>query len=414
VVTDLLDPSNTSLKIHEQRDQVFVGGLTEKIVVSPEEMMQYMREGMGLSSLSAFVVHSNIPHFDIHTHSLTLPGQINRHIGSTKMNERSSRSHTIFRIMIESREVAYSDEGDRVSMDGAVRVAQLNLVDLAGSERADQTGYPMNFRARIDFYDLSGAENVRLKEGGSINKSLLFLGTVISLLSDGQAGQHIPYRNSKLTRILQNSLGGNARTAIICTITPAGAYVEESSSTLKFASRAKSIRNNAVVNEIASDDTLLKRYRNEINELKRQKDLLESGSHVQELTKEKNMLAEEVRLRAQQLKEKESEIEKLTRLICVSSSSAVKPFEHVAAEERVKILRRGTWCPGLSSSKASSRRSIEPLPKRKLVEIEPQGFAVDVQRSSQEEGRMYTAAAQPVVTSDDVLQQEMDTLQKVC
>ena len=247
------------------------------------------------------------------------------------MNEKSSRSHSIFRITVESREVAYTDDGDRVSIDGAVRVAQLNLVDLAGSERADATG----------------AEGTRLKEGGNINKSLLFLGTVISQLSDGDAQKHIPYRNSRLTRILQNSLGGNARTAIICTVTPASAYAEESLSTLKFASRAKSIRNKAIVNEVVSDDALLKRYRKEINELKAAKDLLETGAHVEALKQEKDELAAEVRRRALQLQEQEQKIEQLQRMICVSSASAPRPADVPdKAEDRKKALRRGTWCPG--------------------------------------------------------------------
>jgi len=173
---------------------------------------------------------------------------------------------------------------------------------------------------------------------------------VISQLSEGDAQKHIPYRNSKLTRILQNSLGGNARTAIICTVTPASTYVEETLSTLKFASRAKSIRNNAVVNEVVSDDALLKRYRNEINELKRQKDMLENGEHVEALKKEKNMLAEEVKLRARQLQEQEEKIQQLTKMICVSSNS-VRPLDPVAKDdEKKKALRRGTWCPGLHGS----------------------------------------------------------------
>ncbi len=127
-------------------------------------------------------------------------------------------------------------------------------MDLAGSERAG----------------LTGAEGIRLKEGAHINKSLLSLGTVISKLADGQDG-HIPYRDSKLTRILQPSLGGNARTAIICTVTPASRFVEETTSTLKFASRAKVIQNKPEINEVVSEEeALIKKYRKEIGELKRQ------------------------------------------------------------------------------------------------------------------------------------------------
>jgi centromeric protein E len=130
-----------------------------------------------------------------------------RRTGETNMNERSSRSHTIFRITIESREVGKTDQ------ESAVQVSNLNLVDLAGSERADQTK----------------ADGDRLKEGGNINKSLLALGNVIRILSEDNAS-YINFRDSKLTRILQASLGGNALTSIICTVTPAA--LDETYSTL--------------------------------------------------------------------------------------------------------------------------------------------------------------------------------------
>lgn len=131
-----------------------------------------------------------------------------------------------------------SPTSSRASFSGAVKVSCLNLVDLAGSERVGHTG----------------AEGIRLKEGGHINKSLLALGSVIAKLSEGGDKKHIPYRDSKLTRILQPSLGGNANTAIICTITPASNYCDETVSTLKFASRAKNIRNKPEVNEVNTEE----------------------------------------------------------------------------------------------------------------------------------------------------------------
>jgi centromeric protein E len=159
---------------------------------------------------------------------LMLLGEKNRHVGETNANEKSSRSHTIFRLIVESRLKKSSDSLD------SVRVSTLNLVDLAGSERVGHTG----------------AEGIRLKEGGHINKSLLALGTVIAKLSEGGSAAHIPYRDSKLTRILQPALGGNAKTAIICTITPTVKFIEESFSTLKFASRAKKMKNKPEMNEV--------------------------------------------------------------------------------------------------------------------------------------------------------------------
>lgn len=171
--------------------------------------------------------------------------QVKRTIGRTNMNEYSSRSHTIYRMIIESREKSSAD-----SRGGALRQAALSFVDLAGSERIRQTG----------------SEGIRLKEGGHINRSLLSLATVINKLAEGS--QHIPYRDSKLTRILQPSLGGNACTAIICAITPSALYVDESLSTLKFASRARSIENKPVINEIVSDEVRLKRYERETEGLR--------------------------------------------------------------------------------------------------------------------------------------------------
>jgi len=134
-------------------------------------------------------------------------GNKNKKIAETQMNERSSRSHTLFRISIESR------ERDKTSDESAVQISHLYLVDLAGSEKADN------------------ASNIRFKEGANINKSLLSLGSVIRLLSEaGDNEVYINYRDSKLTRILKAALGGNSMTAIICTITPAA--LEESYYTL--------------------------------------------------------------------------------------------------------------------------------------------------------------------------------------
>ncbi|CDF34007.1 Kinesin-related Protein [Chondrus crispus] len=157
-------------------------------------------------------------------------GQAVRHVGETKMNARSSRSHTVFTLQIESK----GGEG----VDQSFRASSLNLVDLAGSERLKSTG----------------AEGIRQKEGAHINKSLLTLGTIIHTLSEhaGKPGSvgHLPYRNSKLTRLLRPALGGNAKTAVLCAITPSKLHVEETLSTLNFAERAKKVTNSASRNEV--------------------------------------------------------------------------------------------------------------------------------------------------------------------
>lgn len=158
-------------------------------------------------------------------------GQQARQVGETKMNSNSSRSHTVFTILIESKSTNKSE--DKV----AFRASCLNLVDLAGSERAKSTG----------------ATGKALQEGSHINQSLLTLGTIINKLSqagpDSKLG-HLPYRDSKLTRLLRPALGGNAKTAILCAVTPSANHIEETVSTLKFAERAKKVTNKIKRNEI--------------------------------------------------------------------------------------------------------------------------------------------------------------------
>ncbi|KAF7828938.1 kinesin-like protein KIN-7F [Senna tora] len=177
-----------------------------------------------------------------------------RQIGETSLNQASSRSHQILRLTIESsaREFLGNDKSSSLA-------ASVNFVDLAGSERASQT--------------LSAG--TRLKEGCHINRSLLTLGTVIRKLSKGRNG-HVPFRDSKLTRILQSSLGGNARTAIICTMSPARSHVEQTRNTLLFASCAKEVSTNAQVNVVVSDKALVKQLQKELARL--ESELRNSGS----------------------------------------------------------------------------------------------------------------------------------------
>jgi hypothetical protein len=169
-------------------------------------------------------------------------GTQNRKTASTLMNNESSRSHSIFTIYIETAEK--TDQGQRI------KAGKLNLVDLAGSERLSKTG----------------ATGETQKEGAKINLSLSALGNVISCLVDGKS-QHIPYRTSKLTRLLQDSLGGNTKTVMIAACSPADYNLEETLSTLRYASRAKAIKNKPRVNEDPKD-ALLKQYEDEIKELK--------------------------------------------------------------------------------------------------------------------------------------------------
>lgn len=170
-------------------------------------------------------------------------GSHKRQVAATKCNDLSSRSHTVFTITV------YIKRPSEVGED-YVSAGKLNLVDLAGSENIQR----------------SGAENKRAAEAGLINKSLLTLGRVINALVEKSS--HIPYRESKLTRLLQDSLGGRTKTCIIATLSPAKSNLEETISTLDYAFRAKNIRNKPQVNQTISKKTLLKEFTAEIEKLK--------------------------------------------------------------------------------------------------------------------------------------------------
>mmetsp|Transcript_12 Transcript_12/g.13 ORF Transcript_12/g.13 Transcript_12/m.13 type:complete len:818 (+) Transcript_12:117-2570(+) len=236
-VNDLFEPLSTNLKIFDDpRNGPQIQGLEEKIVVTPEQVF-----------------------------ALISSGEAQRHIGSTDYNKQSSRSHTIFRLVIESKSKESSEAELKIDTEtGAsskrprhARVATLNLVDLAGSESSQ-----------------SVQTRTRRQEGSHINKSLLTLTHIIYKLSErAQYGSrdstiHIPYRDSKLTRILQKSLQGNSRISIVCTATPWIGAAEETLNTLRFATRAKRVRRAVHVNEMLDDRALLLKYKQEIATLR--------------------------------------------------------------------------------------------------------------------------------------------------
>ncbi|XP_041515601.1 centromere-associated protein E isoform X2 [Microtus oregoni] len=296
-ITDLLCSAQKMKPLIIREDinrNVYVADLTEEVVYTAEMALKWITTG-----------------------------EKNRHYGVTKMNQRSSRSHTIFRMILESRE-----KGESSNCDGSIKVSHLNLVDLAGSERAAQTG----------------AEGVRLKEGCNINRSLFILGQVIKKLSDEQVGGFINYRDSKLTRILQNSLGGNAKTRIICTITPAS--FDETLTTLQFASTAKYMKNTPYVNEVSNDEALLKRYRKEIVDLKKQLEEVNTKTRAQEM--EKDQLAQLLDEKDLLQKVQDEKIQNLKRMLVTSSSIALQQ------ELKIKKKRRVTWCYGKSSKMKES------------------------------------------------------------
>ncbi|KAG2547896.1 hypothetical protein PVAP13_9KG131100 [Panicum virgatum] len=332
VINDLLDPTGQNLRVREDAQGTYVEGIKEEVVLSP---------GHALSFIAA--------------------GEEHRHVGSNNFNLFSSRSHTIFTLMIESSACGDEYEG--------VMYSQLNLIDLAGSEssKTETTG-------------------LRRREGAYINKSLLTLGTVIGKLSEGRA-THIPYRDSKLTRLLQSSLSGHGHVSLICTITPASSNMEETHNTLKFASRAKRVEIYASRNRIIDEKSLIKKYQREISSLKQELDQLRrgmiGGASQEEIMSLRQQLEEgQVKMQSRLEEEEEakaalmSRIQRLTKLILVSTKNNIPALtdshqRHNSASEQDKlstsqdssmpVQNEGTTKDPLSSALPDSLDEINQL-----------------------------------------------------
>uniref|UniRef100_A0A6Q2WXG2 Kinesin family member 13Bb n=1 Tax=Esox lucius TaxID=8010 RepID=A0A6Q2WXG2_ESOLU len=274
-VRDLLDPkgSRQALRVREHKVMgPYVDGLSQLAVACYKDIESLMSEG-----------------------------NKSRTVAATNMNEESSRSHAVFNIILTHTliDLASGTRGEKVS--------KLSLVDLAGSERAAKTG----------------ATGERMKEGSNINKSLSTLGLVISALADQGAGKtkFVPYRDSVLTWLLKDSLGGNSRTAMVATVSPAADNYDETLSTLRYADRAKSIVNHAVINE-DPNARIIRELREEVEKLREQ------------LTKAEAM-------KAPDLKERLEESEKLIQEMTVTWEQKLHKTEAVAQERQKQLESLG-------------------------------------------------------------------------
>lgn len=264
-------------------------------------------------------------------------GEGNRRTACTDWNERSSRSHSVFRMVIESRERGTrdnDDDGDEGPVPAAPNGRQtpgLGRHTPGPGARSQTPGPKLQARGGksvqtsvLSLIDLAGSEKAttdkeRAKEGKYINTSLLTLGSVIGTLAEN-AGKgktdHVPYRNSKLTRMLQPSLSGNARISVICTLNPDISAVSESTNTLQFAKRIKTVQLNAQKKEIVDTDALIERYRKEIEDLKSRLADKEAEAPV----RSRRLSAREQVDESKAMKDLNSRIQQLTKLILTSQT----------------------------------------------------------------------------------------------
>lgn len=358
VISDLLKPERTNLGIREDRKRgIYVDGLSEWVVRSPDEVYGLMERGAE-----------------------------QRATGATKLNEMSSRSHAVFIIIVEQSVLAArSDDGGveaaaqqiaelRASMahPGAtgddvrrsVRVGKLNLVDLAGSERVH----------------ITGATGKRLEESKKINQSLSALGNVIAALTDARGSRpHVPYRDSRLTRILEDSLGGNCKTTMMCMTSPALEAFAESLSTLKFANRAKNIKNAARLNEDVDQRTLLRKYERELRRLRA------------ELLARQASLVDARRLLQVEEQKRRAEADKLAAITALEQRSrdfmaekeANRRLEQKIASMQSQLLTGGAALqdtPAFRNLVAAEQRRLRQQYEARLVELEAerQGAEADL------------------------------------
>ncbi|XP_034986014.2 kinesin-like protein KIF15 [Zootoca vivipara] len=380
---DLLDSASAGLFLREHITKgVFVVGAVEQVLTSAAEAYKVLTTGWR-----------------------------NRRVASTSMNRESSRSHAVFTITVESMEKTNDVMNIRSSL--------LNLVDLAGSERQKDTH----------------TEGVRLKEAGNINRSLSCLGQVITALVDVGNGKqrHICYRDSRLTFLLRDSLGGNAKTCIIANINPGSRCFGETLSTLNFAQRAKLIKNKAVINENTEGN--VKQLQSEVKKLKEQLALLISGQSVQDASLPTATLTRDVGnadylnhfLEAMLLLEKaESErkmlLEKVAQLedLCVKkekfiqSNKMIVKFreDHITRLEKLHKEAHGSFLPN-EQEKLFGELKEELKILREQVEQHPRVAKYAMENHALREENKRLRSLQSVKSAQDIDAQAMAELEKI-
>uniref|UniRef100_A0A8C9DNT7 Kinesin-like protein KIF15 n=1 Tax=Prolemur simus TaxID=1328070 RepID=A0A8C9DNT7_PROSS len=376
-IFDLLDSASAGLYLREHiKKGVFVVGAVEQVVTSAAEAYQVLSGGWR-----------------------------NRRVASTSMNRESSRSHAVFTITIESME--------KNSETVNIRTSLLNLVDLAGSERQKDTH----------------AEGVRLKEAGNINRSLSCLGQVITALVDVGNGKqrHVCYRDSKLTFLLRDSLGGNAKTAIIANVHPGSRCFGETLSTLNFAQRAKLIKNKAVVNEDTQGN--VSQLQAEVKRLKEQLSQLTSGQTLPEsfLTTDKEKtdymkyFQEAMLFFKNSEQEKKSLIEKITQLEdlnlkkekFIQSNKMIVKFreDQIIRLEKLHKESRGSFLPEEQDRLLSELRDeIQTL--REQIEHHPRVAKYAMENHSLREENRRLRLLEPVKRAQEMDAQTIAKLEK--
>lgn len=346
-VRDLLDPTKGNLRISESPERgVFANGATSVFVGSEAEVLHLVRVGSAARAVSA-----------------------------TLMNDKSSRSHSIFSLVVTAK-----------LEDGRTNSGTLNAVDLAGSEKAGRTG----------------ATGITLQEAQQINKSLSALGNVIAALSDSKS--HVPYRDSKLTRLLTESLGGNSKTTLLVACSPARSNLSDTHSTLRFATRAKRIRNKVSANVQESAATL-----QSINEaLKRQVDALSaqlqvamSGAKTKTLPAPEYKVAEavesEARREADALRVATKELNQKTEALAEAQAAlaaAAAERDKQAADLATLAEERSADAESTKEARMECRCLVAELCKAELeLTLQAQRHAVGVSRRDARIVALETAAA---------------------